>query len=68
MGFLDAGRGTASSPPPEIAGVIELGLNHEQQHQELILTDVKHGMRHKTRCGSAYNAQASAAKRPRRHR
>ena len=24
------------------AGVVELGLNHEQQHQELILTDVKH--------------------------
>jgi len=23
-------------------GLIELGLNHEQQHQELILTDVKH--------------------------
>jgi len=26
----------------EGAAVIELGLNHEQQHQELILTDVKH--------------------------
>jgi ergothioneine biosynthesis protein EgtB len=24
------------------AGVIELGLHHEQQHQELVLTDVKH--------------------------
>jgi ergothioneine biosynthesis protein EgtB len=24
------------------AGLIELGLHHEQQHQELILTDVKH--------------------------
>jgi ergothioneine biosynthesis protein EgtB len=25
-----------------LASLIELGLNHEQQHQELILTDVKH--------------------------
>jgi ergothioneine biosynthesis protein EgtB len=28
---------------PEIAALVELGLNHEQQHQELIVTDVKHG-------------------------
>ena len=28
--------------PASIRSVIEIGLNHEQQHQELMLTDVKH--------------------------
>jgi len=28
--------------PPALAALIELGLHHEQQHQELILTDLKH--------------------------
>ena len=32
----------AKGMPAEAAALVELGLNHEQQHQELILTDLKH--------------------------
>jgi ergothioneine biosynthesis protein EgtB len=31
-----------SSLPREASALVELGVNHEQQHQELVLTDVKH--------------------------
>lgn len=27
---------------PEVAALVELGLHHEQQHQELLVTDIKH--------------------------
>src|SRR3954453_11587939 len=31
-----------AGPPPAVAELIELGLHHEQQHQELLLMDIKH--------------------------
>ena len=37
--WIDSGR---IEEEEDLAQVIELGLHHEQQHQELILTDVKH--------------------------
>lgn len=34
------------SLPQEALDLIELGMEHEQQHQELILTDLKHALSH----------------------
>ena len=36
------GRSADDAWDPRLAELVELGMNHEQQHQELILTDLKH--------------------------
>lgn len=39
--FLDA-----ADPTPELIALLELGINHEQQHQELLITDIKYILGH----------------------
>ena len=43
------------SPTADQLRVLEVGLNHEQQHQELMVTDLKHGLLQNPLC-PAYDA------------
>ncbi len=38
------GRLLASELSPAVTELVQLGINHEQQHQELIVTDIKHAL------------------------
>lgn len=58
--LLDAGDGNT-----ELTRVVELGLHHEQQHQELILTDVKHMLSHNPLRPACVAAQPAAPAAPR---
>ena len=37
---------TETEGSPELGSIIDLGLNHEQQHQELLITDIKYILGH----------------------
>jgi ergothioneine biosynthesis protein EgtB len=47
-----------------VLGTIELGLHHEQQHQELILTDIKHALGSQPHRPSYHNPTDGRGERP----
>jgi ergothioneine biosynthesis protein EgtB len=50
---------------PELGGLIALGLAHEQQHQDLLLTDIKHALWCNP-LGPSYGLPRSSSGRPNR--
>ncbi len=44
-------RCAGASDWPTVEARLRIGINHEQQHQELLITDIKHNLARSTRCG-----------------
>ncbi len=53
-----------TDPAPEASELITLGINHEQQHQELIVTDLKNGL-WANPLRPAYRASVDSSRTPR---
>ena len=51
----------AADPAPEVLALVELGCHHEQQHQELLLMDIKHALAH-NRLDPVYRTARAAAR------
>jgi ergothioneine biosynthesis protein EgtB len=52
---------TSAGTDRELLAVVELGINHEQQHQELILTDIKHVLSCNPLCPAYRRRESNAA-------
>ena len=60
------GRAARAAATSDVDAIVELGLHHEQQHQELILMDIKHMLSLNPLCPAYAPARAAAWPRPRR--